>query len=525
MVRSAREDREAGQMTISTPARERTEVAPPGRPRRGPGSAVLVALCVVFTVALRIPFLGKAMMPDEAGLLLVARQWSEGPYLYGDTFIGRGLLAVGFYRLGDLLGGATGVRVLGCVVAALLVMAAGRAGHLLGGRLGAGCAALVAASYSSTYLFSSDVTNERLLGAAFVMASCAATLSALHSARPWGWAVAAGALGAAPLLVVQSYLDGLVFAAVTLVVLLVTAGAPRARVRRVLAGGLVGIAATVAAVLLLIAGTWMTLDQLWSQMVGYRVEASVLVSATENDRAEGRLNALLLVASLTGVLTLGCAILTGARAALGDRHRSAVWLGVAAMCGMSVVSMVAGGDFWRDYLLQPIPALAVGVGLLASHRDLAGRAVQVGSAWAAVAALLAVDYGTADEPILGDGESQARVGRWLEANAAPDDTALVLWGKANVLHHAGMTSPYPFMWSLLTRTLDPELELLLETLRGPEAPTWVVVWSDLDSWDLDADGELREALDERYDDVGTVCGKEVLLLEDNTRDVVPPEEC
>ena len=164
-------------MTTSTPARERTEAAPPVRPRRGPGSAVLVGLCAAFTVALRIPFLGKAMMPDEAGLLLVAQQWSEGPYLYGDTFIGRGLLAVGFYRLGDLLGGATGVRLLGCVVAALLVVAAGRAGHLLGGRAGAGCAALVAASYGSTYFFSSDVTNERLLGAALVMASCAATLT------------------------------------------------------------------------------------------------------------------------------------------------------------------------------------------------------------------------------------------------------------------------------------------------------------------------------------------------------------
>jgi hypothetical protein len=117
------------------------------------------------------------------------------------------------------------------------------------------------------------------------------------------------------------------------------------------------------------------------------------------------------------------------------------------------------------------------------------------------------------------------VGRWLGANAAPDDTALVLWGKANVLHHAGMTSPYPFMWSLLTRTLDPELELLTETILGPEAPTWVVIWTDLGTWGLDADGRLREALEERYDEVGSVCGKEVLLLEGNTRDVVPPEEC
>jgi hypothetical protein len=81
------------------------------------------------------------------------------------------------------------------------------------------------------------------------------------------------------------------------------------------------------------------------------------------------------------------------------------------------------------------------------------------------------------------------------------------------------------MWSLLTRTLDPELELLVETVRGPDAPTWVVIYTDLDTWGLDADGELSEALEERYDEVGTVCSKTVLLLEGHTRDVVPPEEC
>ncbi len=512
-------------MSTSSLVRGRTDARPVPRRRPGSGSVLVVGLCVAFTVALRVPFLDKTLMPDEAGLLLVARQWSEGPYLYGDSFIGRGLLAVGFYRLGDLLGGAVGVRLLGCAVAALLVVAAGRTGHLLGGRAGAGWAALVAASYGSTYYFSADVTNERLLGSALVMASAAATLSALRSPRPWGWAVAAGVLGAAPVLVVQSYLDGLVFASVLLVALLAVGGGSRAHVRSVLLGGLVGVAAAAAAVLVLIATTWMTLDQLWTQMVGYRVDASVLVREAGSDRSQGRLTVLLLVASLTGVLTLGCAIAVGARGAWRDRQRAAVWLGVVAMVGMSLVSMVAGGDYWRDYLLQPIPALALGVGLLSPLGTLAGRAVQVGAVWAAVAAVLAVSHGTGEDPVFGDGEAQARIGQWLESNAAPDDSAMVLWGEANVLHHAGMTSPYPFMWSLLTRTLDPELDLLLATLRGTEPPTWIVVWSEVDSWGLDADGELRRTLEERYDEVGTVCGKEVLLLEGHTRVVVPPEEC
>ena len=53
----------------------------------------------------------------------------------------------------------------------------------------------------------------------------------------------------------------------------------------------------------------------------------------------------------------------------------------------------------------------------------------------------------------------------------------------------------------------------------------MVIYTDLDTWGLDADGELSDLLEERYDEVGRVCSKPVLLLEGNTRDVVPPEEC
>src|SRR5680860_302593 len=115
------------------------------------GSVVVVGLCVLFTLALRVPFLTWPLMPDEAGLLIIAQHWEEGPFLYGDYFVGRGVVLMLLYSLADALGGALALRLLACLVVAVLVIAAGWAGHCLRGRSGATWAALVAASYGSTY--------------------------------------------------------------------------------------------------------------------------------------------------------------------------------------------------------------------------------------------------------------------------------------------------------------------------------------------------------------------------------------
>ncbi len=117
------------------------------------------------------------------------------------------------------------------------------------------------------------------------------------------------------------------------------------------------------------------------------------------------------------------------------------------------------------------------------------------------------------------------VGRWLAADAEPSDTAVILWGKASVLHEAGMTSPYPYLWSLLTRTLDPDLDLLLKTLRGPDAPTWIVEWYDINSWGLDESGELEAVISDRYVWVGKPCGVDVYLLRSESRTPPPTMRC
>ena len=72
---------------------------------------------------------------------------------------------------------------------------------------------------------------------------------------------------------------------------------------------------------------------------------------------------------------------------------------------------------------------------------------------------------------------------------------------------------------------SPDLDLLVDTLDGPDAPTWVVQEHDLDSWDLDSEDRLQHVLDERYTVVGQVCERNVYLLRGETRDVGPPPDC
>ena len=74
-----------------------------------------------------------------------------------------------------------------------------------------------------------------------------------------------------------------------------------------------------------------------------------------------------------------------------------------------------------------------------------------------------------------------------------------------------MRSPYDQLWSLPMRTLDPHLARLRAVLRGPAAPTWVVAWGDLDSWNIDAHDRTRLELATHYRRVAQVCGHAVYL--------------
>ena len=486
-------------------------------------TAHLVGLCVLFTVVVRVPYLNHALFNDEAGLLLVARNWSAGPYLYGHYFVGRGILAVGVYRLGDLLGGVVGLRLLACVFAALLVVAAGWAGAQLRGRAGAGWGALVAAAYASSNLLQAAVMNERLVAATLVMAGCAMVLSAVRHPTSWWRAIAAGVLVTLPLLLVQSYADGMAFAAVYVLVAWAAGELDWRGTARLALGGFLGLVVVGLGVVATLALTPMTLHQFWFQMLGFRLRVPDVIDV-HTTSPQARLHELIVLAVITGMVLMVACFLLATRSILRRATLRPVWFGIVAMLLVSLYGMYQGGDYWADYLLQPIPALVLAVAMVAPVPRFYGWGMRIAAVLAAVVTLVTVVVDVSD-PSFNAPSQAASVGTWVRDASEPGDTATVVWGEANMLYSAGLSSPYPYLWSLLTRTLDNNLSLAVTTLDGPRAPTWVVLWLSPNSWDLDSHGRLQRTLHRRYRVVGKPCGKEVLLLRGEHRDTPPDSSC
>jgi len=489
------------------------------------GTAWLVGLCVLFTLALRSPFLTWPLLQDEAGLLIIAEQWHEGPFLYGDYFVGRGVVLLLIFTLADSLGGPVALRLLACVAAVALVVAAGWAGHQLGGRSAAGWAAVAAASYASTYAFASQVMNERLVAAALVTVSGACMLAAVTK-PPASWrggslAVLSGITATAALLVVQSYAGGFAFAGVLVAGSWRTRGLSGREAVRMAGAGVLGVLLPVAALAVAVLVSWPTAAQVWFQMFGYRISAVPVLGA---DLPLGRMVAMLAIAAATGALLIMACFLLG-RGGIGPGPVvAAAWWAVLAMLLVAGTGMVLGGGWYADYLLELVPALVLGTALVAGQSTRAGAWMRRGAGLAAVTAVVATVLAL-QQPILGSPAQETTFGRWLATATAEDDTAVVLWGNANLLHASGMTSPYPYLWALLTQTLDPDLDLMQSTLRGPDAPTWIVEWHELDTWKLADPNALDEVIAERYRLVGSPCGIEVYLLRTQQRELDPTDLC
>jgi hypothetical protein len=103
------------------------------------------------------------------------------------------------------------------------------------------------------------------------------------------------------------------------------------------------------------------------------------------------------------------------------------------------------------------------------------------------------------------------VGTWLRDSGQPSDTAVVAYGQPNVLAAARMASPYPYLWSLPVRTLDPDLTLMTGVLSGPDRPTWFVDWSGVRSWGIDPSA-LEPVLERDYRKVAEICGRAIWLV-------------
>src|SRR3954453_15336847 len=105
-----------------------------GRFARSHSTMLWVVAAIALTIVLRAPWLDAPLNRDEGGDALVAQTWSHGgPFAYGNVFLDRPPLLPALYRLA---GDATGIRILGAVAAALLVLTTALiAARVAGGRV------------------------------------------------------------------------------------------------------------------------------------------------------------------------------------------------------------------------------------------------------------------------------------------------------------------------------------------------------------------------------------------------------
>jgi hypothetical protein len=118
-----------------------------------------------------------------------------------------------------------------------------------------------------------------------------------------------------------------------------------------------------------------------------------------------------------------------------------------------------------------------------------------------------------------------RIGEWLAEAKAPGDTGVVAYGLPSVLETAELSSPYPYLWSVPMRTLDPAQDRLRATVAGQRAPTWIVEVTGFNAWGIDEGSRLRHLLDRRYRVVAEICDHPVWLRQGATRDLPDPPPC
>ncbi len=485
-----------------------------------------VALLCVGVVALRAFYVLHPLRSDEGGYLLIARQWhSGGEFLYGDYHVDRPPLLLAIFRLAAATEWDPAIRVLTIPFAVLFVVAAARAAHLVAGRRAAPWAALVAAALVSSPALAADQADGELFAVPFVMGSVALVLDARRRlpghAQLW-LAFAAGVLASGASLVKQNFLEGFVFAGV-----LVAADVYRRRGvgtgTKIVATGLaIGALVPYAGVAVWARAAGFDGTQVWSDLVTFRGDAFSVIWQRPDASIERGLTLLVLALASGLILVLATWVL-----ALRDpvlRNTPETWA-IAGTLAFGLAGIVAGGSYWLHYLLELAPMAALAAGVVAATGVGAGlwmRRWSRFSAFSALAACLVIGlvYATVPWP-----SNQQRVGEWLAGSSVDGDTAVVAYGNASVLETADLQSPYPYLWSLPMRTLDPAQRRLRTTLAGPQAPAWVVEMTGFNAWGIDDDYRLREIIDARYRMVETVCGNDMWLRADLSRQLASLPRC
>jgi hypothetical protein len=383
----------------------------------------------------------------------------------------------------------------------LTVLGVAHLARMLAGPRAAAWAAVAGASLLATPLTGSHSVDGELLATPVVIWGIVAAVLALRGGRrSTVWAAAAGASLVGAVLLKQNFADVAVFVAAAGVLALWRRELTRSHAGALLTGFAAGVAGALAVACLWTMANGTSLAGVYDAMFPFRVQAGRLLSSPANHGSRARLAAMVLSWVLCG--GAGAMVVTGLalwRRRLGG---TVVWALVVTLL-FETASALAGGSYWSHYLIQVVAPLAVLLGIAAARASLSARVVAVAIALvAAVAWSVVLPWRTSSFP--------ASVGSAIGRVAGPSDTIVTLYGHSDVDLASGLSSPYPYLWSLPTKARDPQLQQLTEVLSGPASPTWFVTWAHLSSWGVDSTDAAR-VLAARYHRVADLHGHTVYL--------------
>jgi len=491
----------------------------------------VVAAAGVLAALLRVPFLRIGTYPDEGGMLVVAGQWhAGGPFLYGDVFLARPPLLILFFRLGDALGGTVAVRALGLGLVVVAVLSAAWAGSSLAGRRGAVTAAVVTAALLADPAIGTREIDAETVGLPLTMLGAALVLAAWHGTRLRRllWA-AGGAAAVGALLCKQNLVDALVLG----LALAVATGVLSGKRRRALAD--LGWFALGAALPLVATAVWLaaaghSLNDVVYTLYGFRVSGGQTMLAHVTDAQGDRLSALVEAAVRCGIVPLVLVSLWLLRRRL---LRDPAVLALLAMLLTALVGVAGGGGYWIHYDLGLVPVTALLTARAAPEArwpdrrterrtsDLVGWLLPVLVVATVVSSLLSTGSAFASRTPA-DRTWAGATASWLRQVQRPGDSLVVLYGQAALYDLTGLRPAYPYIWTLPMRVRDPHLSALETLLSGPRRPTFVVVDSPLDAWDIDPDESVQRTLDQHFRVLTTVCGATVYVAPGFARAAPPP---
>jgi hypothetical protein len=467
--------------------------------------ALWIAAGIALTLLLRAPWLDAPLNRDEGGDALVANAWGHpGPFAYGHVFLDRPPLLLALFKLsGDT---TTGIRILGAIAAALLVLTTTLLATRVAGRRAAPFAAAIVACLASSFALRSVLTPAELLAAVPASASVLLLVIGLQEPRQrrrrLAAFVAAGALATVALLVKQSFADALAAGAIGIATAKLTGTNWRETAKRA-AAFVAGVALTGAALAAWAAATSTSAHEIWFALFGFRIESAHALTGALGTRL-ARLDTPVLESGLALAIPIA---LFGI--ALAKERSPAVKAALAAWLLAAGAGVLLGGSYWPHYLIALVSVTAVGVAaLVAQHTKVA---------LTSVAALAAVTIAVAEPTALHDGgetydRAAVTVADYLKTHSQPGASAYVLYTDANVLYYSGLKAAFPYNWSLMMEAIPGAVKKLRHDLASPEKrPTWLVEWQYPRAFGLDANGRTRLLLARDYRRVATVCGHPLLL--------------